>query len=137
MMANIPLRRSIAFLIDMFVVNIIVSFVANLFPVTIPIHHFEIFRVQFTTGITLVPVFYGLYFVAFDMINNGQTIGKLIAGILTVSKNGKKLSTKRCLLRSWYKMFGILILPVSVLLFLFKDYYTIQDRYANTVTIQK
>ena len=134
-MKNIPLRRSIAFLIDMVIVGIVTAFFENLFPVTIPTHDFEISGIQLTLGISPAPVFYGLYFVVFDMISNGQTTGKLISGILVVSKNGEVPSRRKRLLRSLHKMLGVLIFPVAVSLFLFGD-YTIQDHYVGTITVR-
>ena len=116
------------------IISILVTVVENFLPVTIQTHDFEVFGSPFTMGITLTPVCYGFYFVIFDVINKGRTVGKLMLGILVVSKNGAALRIKKRLWRSLYKILSILILPVSVGLFLFKEGYSFQDYYMGTVT---
>jgi len=134
-MKNIQLRRSIAFLIDMFIIGAMVGIFDSLFPVTIRVDNFEVSGIRLTLGITLAPVFYILYFIIFDIIAGGQTSGKSILGIVVVSKNGEAISIRKRLLRSLYKMLGVLILPVAVLLFI-SDNYSIQDYHVGTATIQ-
>ena len=135
-MDNMHIRRIIAFLIDMSAAGIIARFFENFFSVTFKINDLEVFGLHFTLFVTLIPLFYWVYLMVFDIVTNGRTIGKLLLNIVTVSKTGEKLSTKQCLVRSLYKMISIMILPVSILLFLFKDHYTIQDRYSGTITIK-
>ncbi|MEM9686114.1 MAG: RDD family protein, partial [Bacteroidota bacterium] len=109
--------------------------VKNFLPVTILTHHIAFSGMAFTMGVTLAPVFYGVYFIVFDLVNDGRTLGKLMLGILVVSKDGAALSPKKQLLRSLYKMLSVLLLPLSIGLFLFKDHYTFQDYYMGTITL--
>ncbi len=136
-MKSIRLRRSIAFLIDMFIIGAMVGIFDDLFPVTIAsINGFEVSGVLLTLGITLAPVFYILYFITFDIVAVGQSPGKSILGIVVVSNTGEALSLKKRLLRSWYKMLGVLILPAVTAVLFTSDNYTIQDYRAGTTTIQ-
>lgn len=134
-MDHIHTRRIPAFLIDVVIAGILASLVGNFLPVTFEISHFEMLGMKFTWGITLNIVFYLLYLVFFDLLNHGNTLGKLLLRITVISKDEKVLTSKRRLVRSLYKTLSVIILPVSVLLFLFKRHYTIQDHYTNTVTV--
>ncbi|MEM9687745.1 MAG: RDD family protein, partial [Bacteroidota bacterium] len=130
-MKDIPLRRSMAFLIDMGIVSISIAIFENLFPITIQTHEFDVSGIRFAFGISLAPVFYILYFIIFDIIADGRTPGKSILGILVVSEFGKRLSTKKHLLRSFYKTVSVFVLPISIFLFIFQK-YTLQDYYTDT-----
>lgn len=136
-MKSIRLRRSIAFLIDMFIIGTMVGVFDSLFPVTIAsINGFEVSGILLTLGLCLTPVFYILYFAIFDIVAVGQSPGKSILGIVVVSKTGEALSLKKRLLRSWYKMLGVLILPVVAAILFIHDNYTIQDYRTDTTTIR-
>ncbi|MEM9687418.1 MAG: RDD family protein [Bacteroidota bacterium] len=134
-MKDIRLRRSMAFLIDMGIVSTVIAIFENLFPVTTQTHEFDVSGIRFAFGISLAPIFYILYFIIFDIIVGGQTVGKSILGIVVVSKNGAALSMKKLLLRSLYKMLGVLLLPVAAFLFI-SDNYTLQDYCTDTDTIR-
>ena len=135
-MKDIYLRRSIAFLIDMGIISLMVSIFENLLPVTIQAHDFAIFGIRLTPGISLSPVFYILYFTIFDIVAGGRTTGKSIMGIVVVSEFGEKLSVKKLLLRSFYKTVSVFILPVSIFLFICREYYTLQEYFTDTDTIR-
>ena len=122
-------------LTDIGIINLMIAVVKNFLPITILTHDMEVSGRAFTMGITLTPVCYGVYFVVFDLVNDGRTLGKLIVGIFVVSKDGTALRIKKRLGRSLYKMLSVLLLPVSIGLFLFKNYYTFQDYYMGTVTL--
>ncbi|MEM9686041.1 MAG: RDD family protein [Bacteroidota bacterium] len=136
-MEYVHIRRIPAFLIDVIIAGILSSFVGNFLPVTFEISHFEMLGMKFTWGITLNIVFFLLYLVFFDLLNYGNTLGKLLLRIVIVSKNEEVVTSKRRLIRSLYKTLSVIILPVSALLFVFKKYYTIQDHYTNTATIAR
>ena len=133
-MRTIPLRRSTAFLVDTFVVNSIVTFSIQLFPMAFKIIDFEFLGLHFILGIRLVFVVYLFYFIVFDLLKNGQTIGKQLLNLTVVAKNNKPPDLKKRVLRSLYKTLGIMVLPVSLILFLTRN-YTFQEYYSGTITI--
>ncbi|MEM9687200.1 MAG: RDD family protein [Bacteroidota bacterium] len=133
-MRTIPLRRSTAFLIDTLVVNSIVTFSIQLFPMAFKIIDFEFLGLRFILGIRLVFVVYLFYFIVFDLLKNGQTIGKQLLNLTVVAKDNKLPDLKKRVLRSLYKTLGIMVLPVSIILFLTRN-YTFQEYYSGTITI--
>lgn len=135
-MESVHIKRSIAFLIDIVISGIFATLIENFFPITFEINDFEILNIKFTWGITLQIVFYLLYLFVFDLLNNGNTLGKLLLSITVITKNKEVPALKKRLVRSLCKTVSVIILPVSALLFLFKNYYTIQDHYAGTITVK-
>ena len=134
-MKNIRIRRGIALLIDMGIISIIALICDKLLPDVILIN-VRFFGIRPTPGIALFPVFYASYFLFFDITANGRSVGKLISGILVVLENGEALSMRERLLRSWYKMIGVLMCSPAIAAILFiAKHYTIQDHHARTTTI--
>lgn len=76
----------------------------------------EILEIVFTYGYDLSAVFLLLYFLLFDWINGGKTLGKEITGV-TLSY---KLTPKYRFVRSLFKMIGVLLMPFTVLLYVTK-----------------
>lgn len=137
-MKDLYVRRTVAFLIDMLIVSIIISVFGNLFSfMAFKVYGFEFLGMQFRISITAVFVFYLLYLIVFDIVKEGQTIGKLILNIIAVTENRKPPALKKRIVRSLYKTLSIIILPVAALLFFFGNHYTLQDRYTGTITVRE
>ena len=87
-------------------------------------------------GYSINIIVIALYFILFDFFNNGTTWGKLVFSIYVVEKNKLiKLSVKKSLKRSFFKIVGIVILPVSMALFILKKGFTLEDYFTDTITI--
>lgn len=139
-MNNINKSRIYSFLIDSFLSNLIGSFFLSLLyrEKDINVSSFLLFDHKFNYGFSFLLVFFMIYFILFDLFNYGQTIGKLIFSIYVVEVvNFKRLPKSKLLERTIYKTIAILILPISILLFLLKDGFTIQDKFSKTITIIK
>lgn len=75
-----------------------------------------------------------LYFVVFQYLNNGKTLGKTLMKIKVVSKDGKKIKFYQILLRSLI-INSILSLFVLILILLFcsKSIYLLSSRYIQFI----
>ena len=136
-MQHVHVRRSLAFLIDLVVVSIVASILGNVFPIiAFKLVDFDVFGQQFRIGIAFVFIIWFFYLMVFDVINNGQTIGKWILQLAAVTKNHEIPPVKTRITRSLLKTLSIIILPIAVLLFLFGKSYTIHERYSYTITIK-
>ena len=130
-MVTMRLRRSIALLIDTTIAGTLPRLFEPYLPVSFSWVAFNISAFPFTLYITLAFVFYLLYFAMFDMINKGRTVGKRMAGIVTVFFD--KNTLKKRLVRSLFKTLSILLLPISFMLY-FRYDYTLQDSRCRTKT---
>jgi len=130
-------RRIGAFIIDVFIVSVFVTLTENMLSSVIEAKSFALFGIQFDLRIGTSFLLYVCYFIIFDLINNGITAGKLIFGIKVVHEDETQISKGVRVKRSLLKIISIIILPLSILLFLFSDYFTIQDYYSRTLTVRK
>lgn len=134
-MDSIKTKRITAFIIDVVVISFGTSLINSILPITFLLTDVSLFGVDARLGITLGIFIYFIYFTIFDIISNGNTIGKQLVKITTISNTLKKLRLKDLILRSFYKTLSIIILPISVIIFLFTKEYTIQDKLVKTTTI--
>lgn len=134
-MDSIKTKRITAFIIDVVVISFGTSLINSILPITFLLTDVSLFGVDARLGITLGIFTYFIYFTIFDIISNGNTIGKQLVKITTISNTLKKLRLKDLILRSFYKTLSIIILPISVIIFLFTKEYTIQDKLVKTTTI--
>lgn len=138
-MENICFKRIYSFLVDCIIINCLGIFIFSLFNLEkeIEINSFNLFIFDFNYGLTYQILIISIYFILFDILNNGKTFGKIIFSINVVNKSSlKNLSFLKLLERTLYKTLAILVLPISVILFLTKNGYTIQDKIVNTTTIK-
>ncbi|XLS30308.1 RDD family protein [Flavobacteriaceae bacterium M23B6Z8] len=135
-MSGVNKKRIIAFFLDIMViatlVNICCSAVSENYS---PLN----FNLHYISSLMLPGVFIGVYTVyilIFDLIFEGQTLGKLASSILVVEcGNNHVPDLKKRMLRSFTKFVSILLLPVSILLFLSKRGFTIHEKISNSRTI--
>lgn len=77
------------------------------------------------------------YFLFFDFVKQGDTIGKAIVSITVVNCDNSPLSLKKRLFRSLIKILGLVFLPVTFLVFIFGNHYLLQDEFIKTVTVSE
>ncbi len=130
-------RRIGAFLIDVIIISILVTIMENMLSYIFETKNFELLGIRFHLRIGTSIFFYMCYFIIFDLLNNGSTLGKLLFGIKVVQEDETEISKKTSIKRTLLKVVSIMILPLAILLFLFSDYFTIQDYYSCTITVKK
>jgi len=129
-------KRIFAVIVDLLIVKICVDFLIKndvLHSVSYEINFFyKEFIVNYSNGwIILI-----CYFLFFDLINNGKTIGKLIFSISLQSKEGS-LKSNNLMLRSFYKLFSFAILPVTLLIFLAKNKFILHDYRSSVIVVDE
>ena len=129
------LEELVPLLFDVITIGALITFTENLFFYFNEIQSFEFFGIHMNYKFGASFLLYLCYFLIFDIFNNGNTIGKLILGINVVSNDQSILTGGIRMKRTLLKMLSIIILPISVLLFLFNDSFTIHDHYSNTMTV--
>ena len=136
-MESTQLKRIGAIIIDLMIIGALTTIIESLFATIFRSGSFELFDMRFDYKIGATFLLYVCYFLFFDLIISGRTIGKLIFGVLVVLEDEMATSRTVRLKRSLLKILSIIILPIAVLLFLFKNYYTIHDHYSGTMTVIK
>lgn len=136
-MNKIYLKRIGSFLIDISIIETVSSLIANFIPIKIKVSSFELLGKNFYINISFIIILYILYFILFDILNNGKTLGKILFKIKVLSIENNNLSKVKLVIRSFYKILSILILPISIILYYFYNYFTIQDRICKTKTVME
>ena len=136
-MTSVQVKRTLAFLIDISIISLVISIVENFLPITIKMQKFEILGIAANVTYSLALIFYFLYFFTFASFRLGSTIGKSLMNIYVVTESGETPLSKQLVIRSIYKVVSIVILPVSVALFLFKNSFSIQEKYTQTRTVER
>lgn len=136
MMKSTQQRRIGAFIIDTLVIGILVSLVESLFPFLYEAKTTSIFGISVTYRFGASFLFYVCYFILFDLANEGNTIGKLLFKIKVISEDEAEITKGKRMVRSLLKLVSIIVLPIAILLFLFKDYFSMQEHYTNTITVR-
>lgn len=117
-------KRTIAFVVDGFIVSMISSFIvsAYLFLFDQP----YAFQIKFS--LDSFPISFLIYLLAFDLFHGGNTIGKKFVNIkLNIDEFSARDSKKHLIKRTIFKMVSIIIFPLASLLFVFNRGFTIHD----------
>lgn len=128
-------KRIYAYLIDVLIVSIIASICS----------HFIFDKKEFFLTNTLRINYWNLlyylcmfaYFVFFDFIKQGDTIGKSMLSITVVNHDYSPTNLKKRLYRSLLKFLSILFFPVAVMAYFFGNHYILQDELPKTITIKE
>lgn len=136
-MDNTQKRRMAAFIIDAVIIGFFATFAESILSLFNEKISFSPFGLKFNYTFSLSILFYVSYFLMFDLVNNGITPGKMIFKIKIVFLDKTVPPKAIHLKRSLLKIFGIIILPIAVLLFFLNKFYTIHDHFCQTVTIRK
>jgi uncharacterized RDD family membrane protein YckC len=130
-------RRVGAFVLDLMVIGIFTTFAENILSFFIDKVSFDALGLTFNHTFSFSILFYVSYFLLFDLINNGVTLGKMIFKIEVVFLDKTELTKATHLKRSLLKILGIIILPIAVLLFFLNKFFTIHDYFCQTITVPK
>ncbi|WP_340203286.1 RDD family protein [Ascidiimonas sp. W6] len=135
-MSIVNRKRIIAFIIDILVISTFVNICCSAVSENYSPSHLNI---QYFSSLLLPGMFIGVYIIyilLFDVIFEGQTLGKLASSILVVESNNDTIpDLKKRVIRSLTKFLSILLLPLSVLLFISKRGFTIHEKISKSRTI--
>lgn len=128
-MKGYSLKRTAAFLIDMFLIGIAYTVVLNLIPQEQLNHDWIWNGRSFGWSLDLFGFLTAAYFVGSELLNKGESPGKDILHLRTVSlEDGRELDYQRSLARTLLKLISIWMLPVAAFLYVWKGReFTLQD----------
>lgn len=112
-------KRVIALSIDLIILSQIAVLVNNFVKLNYELEKTTIIDFNVSYGFSLMFILYVLYFLLFDFLYKGVTLGKKIIGISIESKNANNGFKKELLKRTLIKLVSIFILPVSIVCYLF------------------
>lgn len=133
--------RLVNFIIDMIVVSIINSVIGGMIQMMIfaayisDINTTSDFDLIYPIGLTIsiwaiqVGLFLS-YYVIFEKMMNGRTVGKLVSGTMTVRKDGGPLTWKNVILRSVCRL-----IPLEFIFAIFME--PLHDSFTGTVVVKK
>jgi uncharacterized RDD family membrane protein YckC len=136
-MSGVNKKRVIAFILDMLVISALVNILCfavldNYSPSHLNINYFSSLLIP---GIFIIVNI--IYILLFDLVFEGQTLGKLASSILVVENNNNDIpGLRKRIIRSLTKLLSVILLPLSILLFLSKRGFTIHEKISNSKTIQ-
>ena len=126
-------RRIWAFVIDVGFVSCISGLVQVIIPTVIQSFGIEVNTLQIVISISLSALFYFVYYISFDLWNDGVSIGKSALGLQVRLQNKGVLTTEQRLIRTILKTLSIIFIPVSLMMFLYNS-FTLQDYFMKTRT---
>lgn len=136
-MENIKQKRIYSIIVDMIISNFIGVTILSLFNLekNMQLGKFTLLDQEIGYGYSFQAIIILLYFVLFDAFNKGKSFGKLIFSIFVVDNSTlRELSFITRFKRTILKVLGIIIFPISLIMFLAFD-TTIHDSVAKTKTI--
>jgi len=136
-MNNAQKRRIGAFIIDVMVISLFATFAENIMSTFNDQISFNVLGLKLNYTFSFSILFYVSYFLLFDLMNHGVTIGKILFKIRVVFQDKTELPKSIHLKRSMLKIVGIIIFPIAVLLFFLNKYFTVHDHFCRTITIPK
>lgn len=127
--------RIVAFLIDI-IATTSVNFAVKDWFSSYHMGSFNLMGQEFDMTIRLSLLVIPLYFLIFDLFNQGKTAGKLIMGIVTVDAQTQVAPDRMTLVvRTLFKCVSIAFWPLSFLVFVILS-TSLQDIVAKTVTLK-
>ncbi|NUY81255.1 RDD family protein [Flavobacterium sp. MAH-1] len=127
--------RMVAFLIDI-IATTSVNFVVKDWFSSYHMGNFSFMGQEFDITIRLSLLVIPLYFLIFDLFNQGKTAGKLVMGIVTVDAQTQVAPDRLTLMvRTLFKFISIAFWPLSFLFFVISA-TSLQDIVAKTVTLK-
>ena len=134
-MKKIIYRRIIAFLIDSIFISLIVSLLSGFITIKISLGKFHAMGRDWVVIYQIYFIVVVLYFLTFDTINHGTTVGKKIMHIKVISEiDNNAITQNRSILRSLIKSISTTLPIISLIYYVFK-HVTIQDFISKTKTI--
>ncbi|WP_452229213.1 RDD family protein [Lacinutrix sp. MEBiC02404] len=129
-MKNIYLKRFLAFLIDFIIVSFIYNILDDMLSLSFEITELTLFETKIKLRFSFMILTFYIYILLFDVFNKGITFGKMIFNLSIDNTDSDNLEVVDLLKRSLLKILTIIILPISILLYLFKNKYLLQDKYS-------
>ena len=127
-------KRTLAYLVDWFVISSILSILAQVLAIVIIPNSLFIVYNYF---IFLLPVFIIFYFVLLEK-NKGTTIGKDILDLKVVSEDGTNISYKQAIIRNLSKLYWIpIILDFIIARFASDSDERILGQRSKTMVVEK
>lgn len=127
--------RVLAFLIDMFILGIISTFLISLGLGTV-VEYLPELQIK-TLNYWQEMLLYIIYFVGFAVFNNGITIGKMLLKLKVTGPGHEKLEQNRLIFREIIKCFLMPISFISFIIVLLKeDKKSIHDMIMNTYVVK-
>lgn len=137
-MESIKIKRVLSLIIDIIMSNTIGTLIFSFLNLEkdIYVNKLDLFGMDVVYGYSFQIILFMIYFVCFDILNNGRTPGKLMFYISVVnSVTLTELSLKRKLIRTFYKTIGVILFPISLFFFIKYEGLTLQDKIIKTTTI--
>jgi len=119
-------KRILAFLIDMIIVNAIIQLISLLVQPEIPGYWLDTEYYTLVSRLSYDVVFYLVYFLVFDLFGQGVTVGKKATSLVIVDADQPFIGRSELVKRTLLKMVGMILLPISALVYLLFT-KTIQD----------
>jgi len=129
-MKDIYLKRFLAFLIDFVIVSFIYKILDDMLSLSFEIKELTLFETKIKLRFSFMILSFYMYILLFDIFNKGITFGKMIFNLSIDNTTDNNLQVVDLLKRSLLKIITIIILPISILLYLFKNKYLLQDKYS-------
>jgi uncharacterized RDD family membrane protein YckC len=129
-MKDIYLKRFLAFLIDFIIVSFIYKILDDMLSLSFEITELTLFETKIKLSFSFMILSFYFYMILFDVFNKGITFGKMIFNLSIDNTTDTNLQVVDLLKRSLLKIISIIILPISILLYLFKNKYLLQDKYS-------
>lgn len=131
------IRRIGAFLIDLLLISVAYTILFNLIPEIHMIREWLCRDCPFGVSFGLFGIMTAVYFLGSDLLNKGESPGKDMLRLRTVSaKEGSQLGYQRSLVRTLLKLVSIWMLPLAAFLYLWKGRgFTLQDYLVKTRVI--
>ncbi|WP_055442737.1 RDD family protein [Lacinutrix himadriensis] len=129
-MKDIYLKRFLAFLIDFVIVSFIYKILDDMLSLSFEITELTLFETKIKLSFSFMILSFYFYMILFDVFNKGITFGKMIFNLSIDNTTDTNLQVVDLLKRSLLKIISIIILPISILLYLFKNKYLLQDKYS-------
>lgn len=127
--------RILALLIDCFVIGVLYSFF-DFIKFERIIHSFTLFNHVLNIKLDYFNiVFFFIYFIIFDITNDGISFGKMIMKIRVVDIDGNSLKLSKRICRTFLKTIFIYFFPINFIYYLIKK-LTFQDAILKTKTIK-
>lgn len=111
-------KRILAFLIDMIIVNAIIQLFSLLVQPEMPGYQLDAEHYTLVSRLSYDVVFYLVYFLVFDLFGQGVTVGKKATSLVITNTNQPAIGRSELVKRTLLKMVGMILLPISALVYL-------------------
>ena len=134
---NTALKRILAYVLDGPIIGVVSSLFDSLMTPFLSPVSFDWLGIAIVLNVEFLLLFYLLYFILFDVLNNGITVGKAITGIRVVVDEPGSITTKQHILRTLLKMISVLFSFIAFIVFILTPQWTLHDSVMNTITVSK